>query len=160
MTHAGSSKHTHHQRPPSRNLHAALSPMERLERLCAFLESHFGQTVSLVSKPKVSYGAQMHPLGNGASGEAAQTSDHADFDDLDEPNEDEFGERDAVELARLHRMGIPVPGVELKVDKHVARVWLETLEVECSNRTLRDRVQAVVDRAVETIAPLWSARFF
>ena len=59
------------------------------------------------------------------------------------------------ELERLHKMGIPVPGVEIKVDKLVAKVWLEDLAVECVNRIFGDRVRAVVERAVEVGAPLW-----
>lgn len=62
---------------------------------------------------------------------------------------------EAAELKRLHSMGIPVPGLEIKVDKHVARVWLENLAVECEYGVLRDRVKAVVERAGETVAPLW-----
>jgi cleavage and polyadenylation specificity factor subunit 3 len=60
------------------------------------------------------------------------------------------------ELERLHKIGIPVPGVEIKVDKMVAKVWLEDLEVECANRVFGDRVRAVVERAVEVTAPLWA----
>lgn len=73
--------------------------------------------------------------------------------------ENEEGERlEAVELERLHSIGIPVPGVEIKVDKYLAKVWLETLEVESSSPVFAQRVKAVVDRAVETVAPLWSAQ--
>jgi cleavage and polyadenylation specificity factor subunit 3 len=63
---------------------------------------------------------------------------------------------DEEEIQRLHKLGIPVPGVEIKVDKMVARVWLEDLEVECGNRVFGDRVRAVVERAVEVTAPLWA----
>lgn len=59
------------------------------------------------------------------------------------------------EIERLHKIGVPVPGVEIKVDKMVAKVWLEDLEVECTNRVFGDRVRAVVERAVEVTAPLW-----
>lgn len=69
--------------------------------------------------------------------------------------EDETREAEKVELERLHKAGIPVPGVEIKVDKMVAKVWLENLEVECANRVFGDRVRAVVERAVEIVAPLW-----
>ncbi len=51
-----------------------------------------------------------------------------------------------------------MPGVEITVDRYTARVWLETLEVECEFKTLRDRVKAVVERAVETVAPLWGEK--
>ncbi|PGH06096.1 endoribonuclease ysh1 [Helicocarpus griseus UAMH5409] len=68
----------------------------------------------------------------------------------------ELADLEAAELARLHALGIPVPGLEIRIDKHVARVWLETLEVECSYAVLRDRVRVVVERGVETVAGLWS----
>jgi len=48
-----------------------------------------------------------------------------------------------------------VPGVEIKVDKNVAKVWLEDLSVECGNKILEDRVRRVVERAVEVTAPLF-----
>jgi cleavage and polyadenylation specificity factor subunit 3 len=65
--------------------------------------------------------------------------------------------RKATELDRLHKLGVPVPGVEIKVDKMHATVWLEDLEVESNHKVFADRVRAVVDRACETIAPLWGA---
>jgi cleavage and polyadenylation specificity factor subunit 3 len=76
----------------------------------------------------------------------------------DGDSEDEEGEMEAMqrkEIERLHKIGIPVPGVEIKVDKMVAKVWLEDLEVECANKVFGDRVRAVVERAVEVTAPLW-----
>ena len=45
------------------------------------------------------------------------------------------------------------PGVKITIDSLVAKVYFETLEVECRNESLRMRVKAVVERAVETIAP-------
>ncbi|PHH88117.1 hypothetical protein CDD83_7949 [Cordyceps sp. RAO-2017] len=60
------------------------------------------------------------------------------------------------ELERLHKIGIPVPGICIKVDKMVATVWLETLEVECGHKVFADRVRAVMERAVEVTAPLWA----
>lgn len=76
----------------------------------------------------------------------------------DEEDEDDLADLEAEEMERLHSVGIPVAGVEIRVDKHVAQVWLETLEVECPYGVLRDRVKAVVERAVETVAPLWGQR--
>ena len=76
----------------------------------------------------------------------------------DEAPEDEGREVEALqnqEIERLHKIGIPVPGVEIKVDKMVAKVWLEDLEVESTNKVFGDRVRAVVERAVEVTAPLW-----
>lgn len=63
--------------------------------------------------------------------------------------------RQKTELERLHRLGIPVPGVTIRVDKMSAVVWLETLEVDCPQKVFADRVRAVVERAVEVTAPLW-----
>jgi cleavage and polyadenylation specificity factor subunit 3 len=53
-------------------------------------------------------------------------------------------------------LGIPVPGIEIKFDKWLAKVWLEDLDVECANNALRARVKAVVERGVETVSGLWS----
>lgn len=74
----------------------------------------------------------------------------------EELSEAEIEEMEASELDRLHGLGIPFPGIEIKVDKHVARIWLETLEVECTYPVLRDRVKVIVERAMETVAGLWA----
>ena len=99
---------------------------------------------------------------NGNGNNNVEGGDHDDDDDDGHDNEDEEEEEEEEEegseekeLARLHHLGIPVPAIDIRVDHHLARVWLEDLTVECVNRTLRDRVLAVLDRAVETIAPLW-----
>lgn len=83
----------------------------------------------------------------------------AEAEKEEDGSEDEERELEALqkqEIERLHKIGIPVPGVEIKVDKMVAKVWLEDLEVECANRVFGDRVRAVVERAVEVTAPLWA----
>ena len=67
-----------------------------------------------------------------------------------------MAELEAAELSRLHSVGIPVPGIEVRVDKYVAKIWMETLEMECASQVFAQRVKAVIDRAVETIAPLWA----
>jgi cleavage and polyadenylation specificity factor subunit 3 len=69
--------------------------------------------------------------------------------------DDQLSAEDKAELKRLHNLGIPVPGVEIKFDKWVAKVWLEDLDVECANNALRARVKAVVERGVETVSGLW-----
>jgi cleavage and polyadenylation specificity factor subunit 3 len=71
-------------------------------------------------------------------------------------SDDQLSAEDKQELKRLHNLGIPVPGVEIKFDRFVAKVWLEDLDVECSNNALRARVKAVVERGVETVSGLWS----
>lgn len=160
---------------PARNLHANVTPEERLERLFMFLEAQFGaDNVAPVAEPK------LPPLPNAAeankNNEATTTTKKEEEDppaeqqegtpmdgggDDENENEndnneqnDEARRRDA-ELARLHRIGIPVPGVAIRVDKMRATVWLEDLGVESNHKAFGDRVRSVVDRAVETIAPLW-----
>ncbi|KAI5793254.1 beta-lactamase-like protein [Geopyxis carbonaria] len=45
------------------------------------------------------------------------------------------------------------PGVIITVDTLVAKVYFETLDVECENQSLRMRVKSIIERAVETVAP-------
>lgn len=144
-----SSKHSHHDHDHShskpRNLHANLSPDERFSRLCMFLEEQFGQSIAPIEQPRLKQAPTKQP-----------ESDEVKSEDEDEGENIE--EMEARERARLVSLGIPVPGLEIKVDKHIARLWLEDLEVECANAVLRDRVKAVVERAVETVAPLWTVK--
>ena len=104
-----------------------------------FLEAQFGSQIKPITHPKVTRKPAVDDDGIKA-----------------EPTDNDLEDLEAEEIERLHSIGIPVPGVEIMVDKHIAKVWLETLEVECSYGVLRDRVKAVVERAVETVAPLWS----
>lgn len=137
--------------PAKRNPHAIADPETRFERLCMFLEAQFGaDNVSPIthprpiSKPPTPPTDAATPAGDpveppaGGSGEV-------------EPDE-------KAELNRLHALGIPVPGIEIKVDKNVANVWLEGLEVECKSAPLKARVKAIVDGAVEVVSPLWVER--
>jgi len=111
-----------------------------------FLEAQFGSSITPITHPKIN-----NKLIKPTTGEDGVKSEA-----VEEEDEDDMADVEAEEVERLHSIGIPVPGVEIKVDKHVATVWLETLEVECTYGVLRDRVKAVVERAVETVAPLWS----
>jgi len=115
-----------------------------------FLEAQFGpENLQPIKLPRVSQTKAIAPA-------SPSTLKDGGEDDASEGSEDE----DALqreELERLHKIGIPVPGVEIKVDKMVAKVWLEDLEVECTNRVFGDRVRAVVERAVEVTAPLWAS---
>ncbi|KZZ95195.1 endoribonuclease ysh1 [Ascosphaera apis ARSEF 7405] len=86
-----------------------------------------------------------------------EQSDMEGQEDDEKLTEEDIAEIEAFELARLQSMGIPVPGIEIRVDSHVAKVWLDTLEVECASQIVKDRVRVIVDRAVETVAGLWSA---
>ena len=110
-----------------------------------FLEAQFGPLVTPIAKPKTLPKPPKPELEeDGIKKEPVDGADEDDAEDLE-----------AEEMERLHSIGIPVPGVEIKVDKQVVKVWLETLEVECASNVLKERVKAVVERAVETIAPLW-----
>ena len=138
-------RHGHHHSPPQ-NPHAELSPEERFARLCMFLEEQFGQNITPIKRPLLERANSPSSPGNGSVKSDASSDDE---------HEEEL---EAKERARLAALGIPVPGLEIRVDKNIAKLWLENLEVECANNVLRDRVKAVVDRAVETVAPMWSVR--
>jgi cleavage and polyadenylation specificity factor subunit 3 len=115
-----------------------LRPEEKLSRLFMFLESQFGEeSITPITTPKP------RPV------DSEPTDDSSMESDVD------LEKYQAQELARLHNLGIPVPGLLIKLDKHEVRVWLEKLEVECANKTVGDRVRAVVERAVGIVAPLW-----
>ena len=145
-----SSRNHDHQYPfEHRNPHADVTPEERFLRLCMFLEAQFGPLVSPIKRPKI---VKKLPEVKSENGIKQEETEEAELDEAD------MADLEAEEMERLHSVGIPVPGVEIKVDKNVAQIWLETLEVECTNNILRDRVKAVVDRAVETVAPLWGQR--
>lgn len=145
-----SSKNHHHYHDHGiYNPHANVTPDERFSRLCMFLEAQFGSQITPITHPKLA----PHPPTpiKDIDGIKAEPEEEAGVDEA----ENELADLEAEELERLHSIGIPVPGVEITVDQHVAQVWLETLEVDCSYGVLRDRVKAVVERAVETVAPLW-----
>lgn len=109
-----------------------------------FLEAQFGHNITPITRPKLAPKPPKPAFDtDGIKTEAEDEEEEVDLEDIE-----------AEEMERLHSVGISVPGVEIAVDKHVAKVWLETLEVECGYAILRDRVKAVVERAVETVAPL------
>jgi cleavage and polyadenylation specificity factor subunit 3 len=118
-----------------------------------FLEAQFGaDNVNPIAIPKLD--------GQKTIGGSSLTTKDEDPDDgASEGSEVEESLLEALqrrEIGRLHKIGIPVPGVEIKVDKNVAKVWLEDLEIECVNRMFAERVRVVVERAVEVTAPLWA----
>ncbi|EGE06990.1 endoribonuclease ysh1 [Trichophyton equinum CBS 127.97] len=149
-------KHCHnHDAPLPNNPHSQLTPDERFMRLCMILEAQFGSEIAPIERPKLKY----HGGRKERSPSAAEDPNKVDTPNIDEPeDEEELRDMEELELARLQSLGIPVPGIEIKVDNHIARVWLETLEVECSYPVLRDRVRVVVERAVETVADMWNTR--
>ncbi|KAJ5970131.1 Pre-mRNA 3'-end-processing endonuclease polyadenylation factor C-term [Penicillium vulpinum] len=140
-------KHRHHHHDdngmeiPSLplNPHSQSGPQERLARMLMMLEAQFGgDNIGPIERPRVPADLTLDPQ------------------DGEEMNEERIADIEAAELDRLIAMGIPVPGIEIRVDKHIARVWLEDLEVECTNPVLRDRIRVVVERAIETVASLWA----
>jgi cleavage and polyadenylation specificity factor subunit 3 len=146
--------HTLNSGLPSRNPLAKLSPSDRLERLFMFLEAQFGSdSLTPIETPKLPSTLRNYASHNIKITLKSHESDPESDQELD-ANTDLL-EVQKNELERLQKLGIPVPGIEIKVDKMVARVWLEDLEVECANRGFGDRVRVVVERAVEVVAPLW-----
>ncbi|RDA84222.1 hypothetical protein CP532_0126 [Ophiocordyceps camponoti-leonardi (nom. inval.)] len=165
-----------------KNPHGQCSPSDRLARLFWFLEAQFGaENVSPVSSlPGREEKKKMKQDEEGKEKEKEKDekddteeerkkmkTDNEDEEDQAqgevavadadaEEKEKEEEEEEKTELARLHALGIPVPGIRISVDRLVATVWLERLEVECGNKAFADRVRAVVERAVEITAPLWA----
>ncbi|PSK49428.1 hypothetical protein B9Z65_8223 [Elsinoe australis] len=132
-----SHSHSHNHDSKRRNLHANLDPQERLSRLCMFLESHFGSdSITPIEKPRL------------AANLVAEDEDEV-------TKQKKLAQAEVAEMERLHGLGIPVPGLEIRIEKLVAKVWLENLEVECATRSFKDRVQAVVERATEVVRPIW-----
>lgn len=86
---------------------------------------------------------------------AAPTVDSSSSDSDENPKL-KLSPEDRQEIKRLNHLGIPVPGIEIRFDKHAARVWLEDLDVECASNPLKARIKAVVERGVETVSGLWA----
>ncbi|KOC08519.1 endoribonuclease ysh1 [Aspergillus flavus AF70] len=152
-------KHHHHHHHQDTlelpNPHSQLGSEERFARLLMMLEAQFGSDISPIERPR----PPTTQLTNGAAKNETSAQLSAAEQTLKEEEEDDdesLAELEAAELARLHALGIPVPGIEIRVDKHIARVWLEDLEVECANAVMRDRVRVVIERAVETVASMWA----
>ncbi|KAL4915537.1 cleavage and polyadenylation specifity factor, 73 kDa subunit [Aspergillus aurantiobrunneus] len=161
-----SAKHKHHHHHHNHddtldllNPHVAQDAEERFVRLLMMLEAQFGSDIAPIERPRLPSSSDL-TNGTGAGpvkSEPEQTPPPSDTKNTHTQDEATVAKLEAAELARLQALGIPVPGIEIKVDKHVARVWLEDLEVECANTVLRDRVRVVIERAVETVASMWSS---
>ncbi|KAJ5901504.1 Endoribonuclease ysh1 [Penicillium taxi] len=142
-------KHHHHHHQDNgnddiaafSNPHSHLDAEDRLARLLMMLEAQFGSNIAPIERPRIP---------------ADLIDGNAGDEQPENVKEERIADIESAELDRLLALGIPVPGIEIQVDKHVARVWLETLEVECASPILRDRVRIVVERAVETVSGLWA----
>lgn len=120
-----------------RNPFANPTPEEKLNRLFLFLEAQFGsEAITPLQEPKM----PVYTNGNAEDSEADPVVKEKAM---------------ATELARLHDIGIPVPGLEIRVDKMVATVWLENGEVESANKTFKERVKAVVERSLKSLGGVW-----
>ena len=154
VKYSSSTQHHHHHDHQTngdlklRSQFANLNPQDRFARLCMFLEEQFGDNITPIERPRIRHLTENN---ENVKSEMKQETDSED-------DEEDLESQEAAERARLAAMGIPVPGLEIKVDKYLARLWLENLDIECGNSVLRDRIKAVVERAVETVAPLWSTK--
>lgn len=119
-------------------------------RLLMMLEAQFGSDIAPIERPRLP--ADVKEIAKQIKKESEGEKEEQE----EELDEERMADLETAELARLQALGIPVPGIEIKVDKHVARVWLEDLEVECANPVMRDRVRVVFERAVETVASMWA----
>jgi len=119
------------------------------------LEAQFGSDISPIERPRLPTEVTDTYLKKESETETA-TPEIKQETNQETQDSDRLADLEAAELARLQALGIPVPGIEIKADKHIARVWLEDLEVECANAVMRDRVRVVVERAVETVASMWT----
>ncbi|KAI9901774.1 hypothetical protein N3K66_003591 [Trichothecium roseum] len=156
--HTHSHSHSHDSKDGVANPHSRPSPQDRLERLMWFLEAQFGaDNVAPVETPKLPAQPSKDTETEADTGDKNDdgNDDANDDDAMDLSGNDDNDERAKREIERLHKIGIPVPGVCITVDRMAATVWLEDLEVECANKVFADRVRAVVERAVEVTAPLW-----
>jgi cleavage and polyadenylation specificity factor subunit 3 len=122
----------------------AMDPKERLSRLFLLLEAQFGSDA-------------ITPIETLPSLPSTKDKNEEGSDDEDEDETAQEKEMQKV-LERLHTLGIPVPGIEIKLSESPdvkAKVWLEDLRVECSNAIWRGRVENVVREAVEGVKELW-----
>lgn len=148
---------------PSASAHAHISPQTRLERVLHSLEEQFGNAVTPIEDLTLLPASQLPLPSNIFPPKAPKGEGEIETDGEvgtsvrggNDGTEEQLREM-AVEAARkrLAKLGLTCPGVEVRVDDHVARVWFEGLEVDCKVDSLRMRVKTVVERAVEGVAPL------
>ncbi|KAJ8613703.1 hypothetical protein MRB53_036845 [Persea americana] len=150
---------------------ARTSLPERLSRLMLFMEAQFGADATApIHRPRIKTGSAGEDSTTDEADtkadvklEADSTEDGASGSDLALTAEEQQ------ELARLHALHIPVPGLQITIDtlastngaKTVAKVWLEDLSVEVEGpqaNVVRDRVKAVVKGAMGAVKPLWEGR--
>lgn len=131
--HSHSHSHDHGNGASTNGRKRTTDPKERLSRLFLLLEAQFGaDNVAPIDTMPTTKG------------------------EVEETDEVSVEKEMQKVLERLHRLGVPIPGVEVKMTEAVrAKIWLEDLSVECGNAIFRGRVEAVVKEAVEGVSPLW-----
>lgn len=116
--------HHHHSDLELPNPHAHQGPEETFENLLMMLEAQFGSNIAPIERPRIPSGirANRTTKADPSVSAAVKTKSVAAGETPAESQEDESTEEiEAAELARLQALGIPYPGIEIKVDKHVAR---------------------------------------
>ena len=150
-----SQSHSHSHNHNENNVAKKIRGEERFSQFCLLLESHFKGPITPVSKPRLFAKSSEPPE---SAIEKVEVNDRSIENDqgVEMDEEEDIAELEAEEMDRLHGIGLPVPGLELQVDKHVATIWLETLEVDCLNGVVRDRVKAGIEQTIESMASFWS----
>ena len=139
--------HSHHdtQKPNghmdheerTQNPHANLDASNQFDRLCMFLEAQFGpDAVEPLSAEDLS-----------SPQESGTPSGEVKLERGKEVQQDTTAEQQMPD-------GVP-PAIRITLDKIEATVYLADGRVESKHKQIRDRVQAVVERACETVAPIW-----
>ncbi|KAL5400613.1 endoribonuclease ysh1 [Paraphaeosphaeria minitans] len=141
--------------------HRTADPSTRLSRLFLILENQFGpDALTPLTLPRTSAAlpplAPTVPNGTATPNPSGVTHPYSVAAAPAVTPSTSLSPEDKAELRRLHNLGIPVPGIEIRFDRYAARVWLEDLDVECAQKTLKARVKAVVERGVETVSGLWA----
>ena len=133
---------------------ASIRGEERFSQFCMLLESQFSGSITPIKKPQLFEKRSESPK---SMVDKTEIKDEPVEDSLGAgaDEEEDLAELEAEEMDRLHGIGLPVPGLEIQVDKHVATIWLETLEVDCLNGVVRDRVKAGIEQTVESMASFW-----
>ena len=145
-----SQSHSHSHSHNKGDATASIRGEERFSQFCMLLETQFSGSITPIKKPQLfkKRSESPNPMVNKTEIK----------DEPLEDGEEDLAELEAEEMDRLHGIGLPVPGLEIQVDKHVATVWLETLEVDCPNGVVRDRVKAGIEQTVESMASFWGYR--
>ncbi|RPB20469.1 Metallo-hydrolase/oxidoreductase [Terfezia boudieri ATCC MYA-4762] len=136
---------------PSASAHAHISPQTRLERILHSLEEQFGDCVTPIEDLTLLPPSYLPSTNTKTITDGEDVKKEEDGDEMDTKTREI-----AIEAARkrLAKLGLTCPGVEVRVDEHVAKVWFEGLDVECKLDSLRMRLKTLVERAVEGVAPL------